>query len=119
MEMLHFYYSAFAMQISISAERDACSFSDLSYCTSVCNTHITADKFKIRNGKNESAKRYSKANTIAFPRNPAARSTQAALKNIFVVSQIRKCGFKRKNDPGTDLAAEIPIRKKITINKLD
>ena len=69
-------------------------------------------RFKTLNGKNDRANKYSNARTIAFPFHPAARSTQAALKKMFVVSQIKKCGFKRKNDPGTDLAAETPIEKK-------
>lgn len=81
-------------------------FVDLTF---VCSTQITTVRFKILNGKNERANKYSNAKTTGFPFQPAARRTQAALKNILVVSHIKKCGFKRINDPGTDLAAETPV----------
>jgi hypothetical protein len=83
-----------------------CYFIDLTF---VCSTQITTVRFKILNGKKESANKYSKAKTTGFPLHPAARRTHAVLKNIFVVSHIKKCGFKRINDPGTDLAAETPV----------
>lgn len=83
-----------------------CFFIDLTF---VCSTQITTVRFNILNGKNERANKYSNAKTTGFPLHPAARRTHAALKNILVVSHIKKCGFKRINDPGTDLAAETPV----------
>ena len=81
-------------------------FIDLTF---VCSAQITTVRFKILNGKNERANKYSNAKTTGFPLQPVARRTHAVLKNILVVSHTKKCGFKRINDPGTDLAAETPV----------
>lgn len=68
--------------------------------TSVCNNHKIKVKLIILIGKNDAANKTSITVTILFL-NPAALKTHARLKNIFVVSQIKKCGTVRKYDPGT------------------
>lgn len=71
---------------------------------------MTKVRLIILMGMKVKAKRYSNVNTTAFPLQPAARRIQAVLKNIFVVSHIKKYGFNLMKDPGTDLTAETPAK---------
>lgn len=64
-------------------------------------------------GKKERANKYSNDRTQIFPFQPPARSTHAKLKKMFVVSHIKKCGTKRKYDPGATVTTATPKIKKI------
>jgi hypothetical protein len=111
----HFHYTivkVISVRVNISSKKVGLQRHTIFYFidfTFVCSTQITTVRFKILNGKNERANKYSNAKTTGFPLHPAARRTHAALKKMLVVSHIKKCGFKRINDPGTDLAAETPV----------